>query len=116
MRTPDACVEDSDFGYTVSMGAKPALVRMILAGRDEGRDLEESLNYLAQVFGRPGSAERLGPHFTCAEANCVAWVLVNSRHADAAISWLDQHSLSDTEEDPHGGAEFDAARYVAKSF
>ena len=43
-------------------------------------------------------------------------MLVNSRHADAAISWLDQHSLSDTEEDPHGGAKFDAARYVAKSF
>jgi hypothetical protein len=109
-------MENSDFGYTIHMGAKPALVRMILAGRDEGRDLEESLNYLAQVFGRPASAERLGPHFSCAEANCVAWVLVNSRHPDAAIAWLDQHSASDTEEDPHGDPEFDAARYVAKSF
>ncbi|HET6651085.1 MAG TPA: hypothetical protein VFH10_00475 [Nocardioides sp.] len=98
------------------MSAKPALVRMILAGRDEGRDLEESLNYLARVFGRPASAERLGPHVTCAEANCIAWVLVNSRHADAAVAWLDHHSASDTEGDVHGGAEFNAARYVAESF
>jgi hypothetical protein len=109
-------MEDGIFGYTLPMGAKPALVRMILAGRDEGRDLEESLNYLARVFGRPASAERLGPHFSCAEANCVAWVLVNSRHPDAAVAWLDQHSASDAEGDPHGGAEFDAARYVAQSF
>jgi hypothetical protein len=98
------------------MAADPALIRMLRAGRDEGRYLEESLIYLARVFGRPAPAERVGPHFTCAEANCIAWVLVASRHTDAAIVWLDQHAASDTEEDVHGGADFDAARYVIESF
>jgi hypothetical protein len=103
-------------GYYTLMGADPALVRMIRAGRDEGRYLEESLAYLARVFGRPAPAERVGPHFTCAEANCIAWVLVASRHTDAAIVWLDEHAVSDTEEDVHGSAEFDAARYVIENF
>jgi hypothetical protein len=94
------------------MGAEPALVRMLRAGRDEGRDLEEALELLARIFGRPATAERVGPHFTCVEANHIAWVLVASRHADAAIVWLDEHAASDTEEDLHGDAGFDAARYI----
>jgi len=98
------------------MGVDPALVRMLRAGRDEGRDLEVSLEYLARVFGRPASAERVGPHFTCVEANCIAWVLVTSRHTDAAIVWLGEHAADDTEEDEHGGADFDAARYISESF
>ena len=75
-----------------------------------------SLDYLARVFGRPASAERVGPHFTCVEANRIAWVLVVSRHSDAAIVWLDAHAASDTEEDEHGSAEFDAARYITEVF
>jgi hypothetical protein len=94
------------------MGAKPALVRMILAGRDEGRDLEEALDGLARIFGRPGTGKRVGPHFTCREANLIAYALVASRHVDAAIAWLDMHAASDTEEDVHGGADFDAAHYI----
>jgi hypothetical protein len=86
---------------------------MILAGRDEGRDLEEALEGLAHIFGRPRSAERVGPYFTCREANLIAYVLVASRHVDAAIVWLDEHAVSDTEEDAHGGAGFDAAHYIA---
>jgi len=89
---------------------------MLRAGRDEGRHLDEALDYLAQVFGRPASADRVGPHFTCIEANRIAWVLVASRHPDAAIVWLDRHAASDTTEDLHGGAEFDAARYLRKNF
>jgi hypothetical protein len=103
-------------GYDGLMGADPALVRMLRAGRDEGRYLEEALHYLAHVFGRPAPAERVGPHFTCAEANCIAWVLVASRHTEAAIVWLDEHAASDTNEDVHGSANFDAARYVIESF
>src|SRR4029079_2955007 len=99
-------------GYTSEMGAKPALVRMLLAGRDEGRDLEEALDGLARIFSRPRTAERGGPHFTCREANFIAYVLVASRHVDAAIVWLDMHAASDTDEDPHGGADFDAAHYI----
>jgi hypothetical protein len=99
-------------GYPLSMGADPALIRMIRAGRDEGRDLEEALAGLAKVFGRPGTAERVGPHFTCREANVIAYVLAASRHLDAAIVWLDEHAASDTDEDTHGGAEFDAAYYI----
>ena len=95
------------------MGAKPALVRMLLAGRDEGRDLEEALDGLARIFSRPRTAERVGPYFTCREANHIAYVLVASRHVDAAIVWLDMHAASDTEEDAHGGADFDAAHYIA---
>jgi hypothetical protein len=94
------------------MGAKPALVRMILAGRDEGRDLEEALDGLARIFSRPKTAERVGPYFTCREANYIAYVLAASRHVEEAIDWLDMHAASDTEEDAHGGADFDAAHYL----
>lgn len=91
----------------------PALVRMIRAGRDDGRALDKALEGLARVFGRPATAERVGPYFTCGEANRIAQVLISSRHTDAAIVWLDEHAVSDTEEDEHGGAGFDAARYIS---
>ena len=94
------------------MGKDPALLRMLRAGRDEGRHLEQALDLFAQVFGRPGTAERVGPHVTCVEANRIAWVLVASRHTDVAIVWLDAHAASDTEEDVHGGAGFDVVRYL----
>jgi hypothetical protein len=94
------------------MGADPALIRMLRAGRDEGRDLENALGGLARVFGRPATAERVGPYFTCHEANIIAYVLAASRHLDAAIVWLDEHAASDTEEDTHGRPGFDAARYI----
>jgi hypothetical protein len=95
------------------MGEEPALIRMLRAGRPEGRDLEKALDGLALIFGRPSSAERVGPHFTCREANLIAFVLVASRHLDAAVVWLDEHAASDTEEDLHGGAGFDAAHYLS---
>ena len=94
------------------MGGDPALIRMLRAGSDEGRDLDKALDLLARVFGRPETAERIGPHFTCEEANIIAYVLSVSRHDDAAVLWLDEHAASDTEEDVHGGPEFDAAHYI----
>jgi hypothetical protein len=94
------------------MGADPALIRMLRAGRDEGRDLEEALGGLARIFGRPRTAQRVGPHFTCREVNLIAYVLVASRHVDAAVVWLDEHAAGDTEEDLHGDPDFDAARYI----
>src|SRR5215208_140930 len=94
------------------MAADPALIRMLRAGRDEGRDLEEALEGLARVFGRHATAERVGPYFTCREANVIAYVLAVSRHLDAAVTWLDEHAASDTEEDTHGRADFDAAHYI----
>ena len=99
-------------GYVDLMGVDPALVRMLRAGRNEGRDLETALDALAQVFGRHETAQRVGPHVTCHEANVIAVTLVVSRHLDAAIAWLDEHAASDTEEDTHGGHEFDAAHYL----
>ena len=100
-------------GYPGVMGTEPALLRMIRAGRNEGRDLEEALDGLALIFGRPRSAERIGAHVTCREANLIAYLLVASRHLDAAVVWLDEHAASDTEDDLHGGPGFDAARYIA---
>lgn len=94
---------------------EPALIRMIRAGRDEGHDLEKALDALARVFGRPATAERVGPHFTCAEANRIAAVLIASRHTDAAIVWLDEHAAGDSDDDMHGGAGFDAAEYITGS-
>ena len=94
------------------MAPEPALLRMLRAGRPEGGDLESSLDALAQVFGNPAAAERVGPHVTCVEANLIAWVLVASRHTEAAIAWLEKHAVSDAEEDLHGGADFDANRYL----
>jgi hypothetical protein len=99
-------------GYTILMGVDPALIRMLRAGRDEGRDVEEALDGLARVFGRPATAERVGPHFTCHEANVIAYLLAVSRHVDAAVVWLDEHAATDTEEDTHGRADFDAAHYI----
>lgn len=94
------------------MAVEPALVRMLRAGRDEGRDLEKALDGLARVFGRRATAERVGAHFTCREANRIALALVASRHTDAAIIWLDEHAASDTKDDLHGNAEFDAVQYI----
>ena len=65
-----------------------------------------------QVFGRPGTAERLGPQVTCQEANVIAYALAASRHVDAASVWLEQHAATDTDDDVHGGPDFDAAYYV----
>lgn len=90
----------------------PGLIRMIRAGRDEGRILEAALDGLAQVFGRPATAARVGPLVTCAEADRIAWALIASRHTDAAAVWLDSHAASDADEDPHGGPGFDAIRYI----
>jgi hypothetical protein len=94
------------------MAAESALVRMLRAGTDEGRDLARALDGLAQVFGHPAAAKRIGGHVTCEEANRIAFALVASRHTDAAIIWLDRHAASDTEEDRHGRPGFDAVRYV----
>jgi hypothetical protein len=99
-------------GYPSSMPEDSALVRMLRAGRPEAVDLEKALEAMTQVFGRPRTAKRVGPHFTCREANIIAWVLMTSRHTDAAIVWLEEHAASDTEEDLHGGAGFDAVRYL----
>ena len=85
---------------------------MLRAGRPEGRDLETALDGLAQIFGRPKTARRVGPSFTCREANLIAFVLIASRHPDAAVVWLDEHAAGDTEEDLHGGPDFDAAEYI----
>ena len=46
---------------------------------------------MARVFGRPASAERLSPEFTCQEVNIVTYVLAASRHEDAALVWLEEH-------------------------
>ena len=106
------CMVHGVSGYPGCMGVDPALVRMLRAGRNEGRDLDRALDGLAQVFGRRDTAERVGPHVTCYEANLIAVALVKSRHLDAAIIWLDAHAASDTEEDTHGRPGFDAARYL----
>jgi hypothetical protein len=94
------------------MPEESALVRMLRAGRPEGGDLENALDALAQVFGRPRTGRRVGPHFTCDEANIIAWALAASRHTDAAIVWLEEHAASDSADDLHGGAGFDAVRYL----
>jgi hypothetical protein len=97
------------------MGADSALVRMLRAGRPEAVELENALDSLAQVFSRPSMAERVGPQVTCDEANRIAWVLVASRHTEAAILWIEGHAASDTEEDLHGRPGFDAAHYLTGS-
>jgi len=102
-------------GYSRTMGEEPALVRMLRAGAAEGRLLDQALDALAQVFGRPSTAERVGPHFTCHEANRIALVLYASRHTDAACVWLEAHAASDDEDDLHGNPGFDAARYLKSS-
>ncbi len=80
---------------------EPALVRMLRAGRDEGRDLERALDLLARVFGRPATAERLSPEFTCQEVNIVTYVLAASRHEDAALVWLEEHLAHCTDVGKH---------------
>jgi hypothetical protein len=88
------------------------LGRMIRAGRDEGRTLQDALDGMAQVFGRRAAAARLGQHFTCGEADRIAWVLIVSHHAEAAAVWLEEHAAGDSEEDLHGGVGFDVVGYV----
>jgi hypothetical protein len=85
---------------------------MLRAGTDEGRMLEDVLDRLAQGFGDPETAHAVGPQFTCSEANRIAWVLVASRHDEAAVVWLEAHAAGDTNADRHGGSGFDARRYI----
>jgi hypothetical protein len=92
-----------------------ALARMIRGGGEEGRILEQALDGLAEVFGDPETAGEVGPHFTCSEADRIAWALVASRHANAALVWLDAHAAGDKDEDRHGGGRFDVRRYVTGS-
>jgi hypothetical protein len=92
-----------------------ALIRMIRAGRDEGRILEQALDGLARVFGDPETAERVGSQFTCTEADRIAWTLITSRHAKDAAIWLEAHAAGDRDGDVHGEAEFDARRYILGS-
>lgn len=92
---------------------EPALFRMLRAGRTEGRVLDRALDGLAQVFGRQATAARVGQHVTCAEADRIAWVLITSRHTDAAAVWLNAHAASDGDDDLHGDADFDAIAYIA---
>ena len=89
-----------------------ALARMLRAGSDDGRVLEDALDGLAEVFGDRETAWAVGRQFTCAEADRVAWVLIVSRHADAAVVWLQAHADGDTSADLHGGDRFDARRYI----
>ena len=92
-----------------------ALARMIRGGGAEGRILEKALDGLAEVFGDPETAADVGPHVTCSEADRIAWALVASRHAHAAVVWLDGHAATDTDEDRHGGDGFDVRRYITGS-
>lgn len=82
-------------------------------GRGDGRILDDALGGLAQVFGRRAAAARAGAHVTCAEADRIAWVLIASPHTDAAAVWLNGHAASDSDEDVHGGAEFDAIAFIS---
>jgi hypothetical protein len=75
--------------------------------------LENALDGLAQVFGDPDTAWHVSQQFTCTEADRIAWVLMASRHTDAAVAWLEAHASRDTIEDRHGGRGFDARRYIA---
>ena len=95
--------------------AMTALIRMIRAGRDEGRILDNALDGLAHVFGDRKTARRVGSQFTCPEADRIAWALIASRHADAAAVLLKAHAIGDTDEDWHGGAGFDVRRYIIGS-
>lgn len=88
------------------------LGRMVHAGRAEGRLLEDALDGLAQVFGCRATAARVGEHFNCAEADRIAGALITSHHTQAAVVWLQAHAASDSDEDRHGGAGFDAIAYV----
>lgn len=94
------------------MGAEPALIRMLRAGQHGGGQIDQALDALAQVFSRRSTTERLASRVTCEEANILAWVFIASRHTDTAIGWIDQHAAHDTDQDLHGGADFDAARYL----
>jgi hypothetical protein len=87
---------------------------MIRAGRDEGRILDSALDGLAQVFGDPDTAAQVGPQFTCTEADRIAWALIASRHAGAAVVWLEGHAAGDTGQDKHGDPGFDALSYIGR--
>ena len=91
---------------------EPALYRILRARGSEGRAQSGALDGLAQVFGRRTAAARIGPHVTCAEADRIAWALITSRRTDAAVVWLNEHAASDSDEDLHGGDDFDARAYI----
>ena len=75
--------------------------------------MSRRLDGLAKVFGDPETAERVGPEFTRTEADRIAWALITSRQASAVAVWLDTHTDGDQPGDVHGGAEFDARRYIS---
>ena len=95
------------------MGAKPALLRMLLAGRDEGCALEEALDGLACIFSRPGNGGAGRPllHVMRRTSSLMSWLR-------AATSTLRSSGwtcmLPTTPKMTHGGgADFDAAHYMS---
>jgi hypothetical protein len=61
--------------------------------------LKDALCDLAQVFGDGMTADMVGGHFTCSEANKIAGVLKLSGHTDAAVTWLQGHAMGDDDPD-----------------
>jgi hypothetical protein len=67
-------------------------------------ELGPALTNLAAVFGDAMTAEHVGSHMTCDEADALASVLRLAGHADAAATFLDGHASTDDEpEDVHHG-------------
>lgn len=67
--------------------------------------LDNALTNLASVMTADSLANDSGPTWSCGEADALAAVLIASGHRDAALTWLNGHSVADTDEpeyDFHG--------------
>lgn len=65
--------------------------------------LADALDELADVFGDGMTADHIGGHFTCTEAERVADVLRLAGQDKAAETWLDGHSEHDDDADDGAG-------------
>lgn len=65
----------------------------------------EIADTLAGIFGDGMTADHVGGHLTCGEANLIAGVLVALDRKDAAVVWLTGHAYGDDSglEDLHTG-------------
>lgn len=71
--------------------------------------VESAGQLLAEVFGDPMTADNVGGHFTCAEANNVAEALIGLGRPGDAVTWLIGHSHGDDDQyDSHAWDPSDA--------
>ncbi|MFE4451443.1 hypothetical protein [Streptomyces sp. NPDC056796] len=77
--------------------------------------LQEAFEAMGDVLGDYLTSRDVGEHFTCRQADTLAFALAVGGQIDAAVALLEGHALGDSEKDGDdhlGGEDFNGSRYL----